>query len=139
MKKNYHVKEAVSLAWVDNVINLSQGEVYCIYSGLNNGYLINFEGLHYGRVRRKWLIVVPEFANTWGDDLHAMFTDDDEIAEAFVSEYEKQQDSVNVEGEEEYDPECGDYRYYPVLDGVFMKRLSQIKVEELNYLISKLG
>ncbi len=139
MKKNYLIKESVSNEWIDEVTQLSQGEVYCIQGGLNDAYLIDFRGLRYGRVRRKWLVVVPEFANTWGDDLHAMFTDDDEIAEKFISEYEKQQDSVNIEGEEEYDSECGDYRYYPVLEGVFMKTLKQIRTDELNKLISKLG
>lgn len=124
MKKNYHVKEAVSNEWIADVIQLSQGEVYCIQGGLNDAYAIDFHNLHYGRVRRNWLIVVPEFANEWGNELHAMLTDDETIVEHFIHEYEKQQD---------------DLEYYPVLEGVFMKSLKQIREEELNNLISKLG
>lgn len=124
MKKNYLIKESVSNKWIDEVTQLSQGEFYCIQGGLNDAYLIDFRGLRYGRVRRKWLIVVPEFANAWGDDLHAMLTDDEKIVSRFLDEYEKQQD----------DPE-----YYPALEGVFMKTLKQIRTDELNKLIGKLG
>lgn len=124
MKKNYLIKESVSNKWIDEVTQLSQSEVYLIQGGLNDAYLIDFRGLRYGRVRRNWLIVVPEFVNEWGDELHAMLTDDEKIAEKFISEYEKQQD----------DPE-----YYPVLEGVFMKTLKQIRTDELNKLIGELG
>lgn len=124
MKKNYLIKESVSNKWIDEVTQLSQSEVYCIQGGLNDAYLIDFRGLRYGRVRRNWLIVVPEFVNEWGDELHAMLTDDEKIVSRFMDEYEKQQD----------DPE-----YYPVLEGVFMKTLKQIRTDELNKLIGELG
>lgn len=124
MKKNYLIKESVSNKWIDEVTQLSQSEVYCIQGGLNDAYLIDFRGLRYGRVRRNWLIVVPEFVNEWGDELHAMLTDDEKIVSRFMEEYEKQQD----------DPE-----YYPVLEGVFMKTLKQIRTDELNKLIGELG
>lgn len=124
MKKNYLIKESVSNKWIDEVTQLTQSEVYLIQGGLNDAYLIDFRGLRYGRVRRNWLIVVPEFVNEWGDELHAMLTDDEKIVSRFMDEYEKQQD----------DPE-----YFPVLEGVFMKTLKQIRTDELNKLISKLG
>lgn len=124
MKKNYLIKESVSNKWIDEVTQLSQSEVYLIQGGLNDAYLIDFRGLRYGRVRRNWLIVVPEFVNEWGDELHAMLTDDEKIVSRFMEEYEKQQD----------DPE-----YYPVLEGVFMKTLKQIRTDELNKLIGELG
>lgn len=124
MKKNYLIKESVSNKWIDEVTQLSQSEVYCIQGGLNDAYLIDFRGLRYGRVRRNWLIVVPEFVNEWGDELHAMLTDDEKIVSRFMEEYEKRQD----------DPE-----YCPVLEGVFMKTLKQIRTDELNKLIGELG
>lgn len=124
MKKNYLIKESVSNKWIDEVTQLTQSEVYLIQGGLNDAYLIDFRGLRYGRVRRNWLIVVPEFVNEWGDELHAMLTDDEKIVSRFMDEYEKQQD----------DPE-----YFPVLEGVFMKTLKQIRTDELNKLIGKLG
>ena len=124
MKKNYLIKESVSNKWIDEVTQLTQSEVYLIQGGLNDAYLIDFRGLRYGRVRRNWLIVVPEFVNEWGDELHAMLTDDEKIVSRFMEEYEKQQD----------DPE-----YYPVLEGVFMKTLKQIRTDELNKLIGELG
>ena len=45
MKKNYLIKESVSNKWIDEVIQLSQGEVYCIQGGLNDAYLIDFRGV----------------------------------------------------------------------------------------------
>ena len=124
MKKNYLIKESVSNKWIDDVTQLTQSEVYLIQGCLNDAYLIDFRGLRYGRVRRNWLIVVPEFVNEWSDELHAMLTDDEKIVSRFMDEYEKQQD----------DPE-----YSPVLEGVFMKTLKQIRTDELNKLIGELG
>lgn len=137
MKKDYSISEPVSLEWINSAIELSKGETYEIDGGLNSAYLIDFSGLRYGRVRRHWLIVVPEYANEWDNKPHALLTDDDSKAKQFINEYEKQQDSYNEEGEPGYDENAGEYRYYPELAGVFMKTLDQISMDELNKYILK--
>lgn len=40
---------------------------------------------------------------------------------------------------EEYEKQQDDPEYYPVLEGVFMKTLKQIRTDELNKLIGELG
>lgn len=137
MKKDYSISEPVTLDWINSAMKLSKGETYEIDGGLNNAYLIDFSGLRYGRVRRHWLIVVPEYANEWGNKLHALLTDDDSKASRFIDEYEKQQDSYNEKGEPGYDENAGEYRYYPNLEGAFMQTLNQIAMNTLNKYISQ--
>lgn len=121
MKPNYYLKSAVTNAWINHILSLKPSTVYQIEGALNDAYLIDFSGLRYGRVKRQWLIVVPEYANTWGDNLHAMLTDDDRLADQFISEAERQQDSWNEA--------TGEYDYNPVLAGKFMKTFDQLNEE----------
>ena len=63
MKKNYVITNEVNSEWIQNVINLSDGDVYPIDTGTAFAYMVDFSNLHYGRVRRHWLVVIPEFQN----------------------------------------------------------------------------
>lgn len=125
MKKNYTIDSEVSTEWIQNAINLSDGEVYVIDQGTAYAYLIDFSNLHYGRVRRHWLVVIPEFQNEWSNAYHAMLTDSEKIADEFIQEYEKQQDSYNDEDSEDFDPDEGEYRYYPNLAGRWFLTFAQ--------------
>ena len=125
MKKNYTIDSEVSTEWIQNAINLSDGEVYVIDQGTAYAYLIDFSNLHYGRVRRHWLVVIPEFQNEWSNAYHAMLTDSEKIADEFIQEYEKQQDSYNDEDSEDFDPNEGEYRYYPNLAGRWFLTFAQ--------------
>lgn len=125
MKKNYTIHSEVSTEWIQNAINLSDGEVYVIDQGTAYAYLIDFSNLHYGRVRRHWLLVIPEFQNEWSNAYHAMLTDSEKIADEFIQEYEKQQDSYNDEDSEDFDPDDGEYRYYPNLAGRWFLTFAQ--------------
>lgn len=125
MKKNYTIDSEVSTEWIQNAINLSDGEVYVIDQGTAYAYLIDFSNLHYGRVRRHWLLVIPEFQNEWSNAYHAMLTDSEEIANEFIEEYEKQQDSYNDEDSEDFEPDEGEYRYYPELAGRWFLTFAQ--------------
>lgn len=125
MKKNYTIDSEVSTEWIQNAINLSDGEVYVIDQGTAYAYLIDFSNLHYGRVRRHWLLVIPEFQNEWSNAYHAMLTDSEKIADEFIQEYEKQQDSYNDEDSEDFDPDEGEYRYYPNLAGRWFLTFAQ--------------
>lgn len=125
MKKNYTIDSEVSTEWIQNVINLSDGDVYVIDQGTAYAYLIDFSNLHYGRVRRHWLLVIPEFQNEWSNAYHAMLTDSEKIANEFIQEYEKQQDSYNDENSEDFDPDEGEYRYYPNLAGRWFLTFAQ--------------
>ena len=125
MKKDYIIKNAVELAWIRDAIRLSKGECYQIDTGLATAYLIDFSGLRYGRVRRRWLLVVPEIQNEWSTAYHAMLTDSDKAADEFVSEYDKQQDSYNDEDSDDFDPEAGEYRYYPAVEGRWFPTFAQ--------------
>ena len=62
MKKDYYIKNPVNQEWINNTVHLSQGDTFIIQGCLNDAYLIDFSNLRYGRVRRKWLVVVPEYA-----------------------------------------------------------------------------
>lgn len=137
MKKDYYIKNPVDQEWINNTVHLSQGDTFIIQGCLNDAYLIDVSNLRYGRVRRKWLVVVPEYANEWGDNLHALLTDNDKLAGKFITEYEKQQDSYNEEGTKNFDPDAGEYRYYPMLEGTFMKSFAQLKQEALEKLFGK--
>lgn len=125
MKKNYVITNEVSSEWIQNVINLSDGDVYPIDTGTAIAYLIDFSNLHYGRVRRHWLVVIPEFQNEWSNAYHAMLTDSEKIANEFIEEYEKQQDSYNDEDSPDFDPDDGEYRYYPELAGRWFDTFEQ--------------
>lgn len=125
MKKNYTIDSEVSTEWIQNAINLSDGEVYVIDQGTAYAYLIDFSNLHYGRVRRHWLLVIPEFQNEWSNAYHALLTDSEKIADEFIQEYEKQQDSYNDENSEDFDPNEGEYRYYPNLAGRWFLTFAQ--------------
>lgn len=125
MKKNYTIDSEVSTEWIQNEINLSDGEVYVIDQGTAYAYLIDFSNLHYGRVRRHWLLVIPEFQNEWSNAYHALLTDSKKIADEFIQEYEKQQDSYNDEDSEDFDPNEGEYRYYPNLAGRWFLTFAQ--------------
>lgn len=125
MKKNYIIDSEVSTEWIQNAINLSDGEVYVIDQGTAYAYLIDFSNLHYGRVRRHWLLVIPEFQNEWSNAYHALLTDSEKIADEFIQEYEKQQDSYNDEDSEDFDPNEGEYRYYPNLAGRWFLTFAQ--------------
>ena len=125
MKKNYTIDSEVSTEWIQNAINLSDGEVYVIDQGTAYAYLIDFSNLHYGRVRRHWLLVIPEFQNEWSNAYHAMLSDSEKIADEFIQEYEKQQDSYNDEDSEDFDPDEGEYRYYPNLAGRWFLTFAQ--------------
>lgn len=125
MKKNYTIDSEVSTEWIQNAINLSDGEVYVIDQGTAYAYLIDFSNLHYGRVRRHWLLVIPEFQNEWANAYHALLTDSEKIADEFIQEYEKQQDSYNDENSEYFDPNEGEYRYYPNLAGRWFLTFAQ--------------
>lgn len=125
MKKNYTIDSEVSTEWIQNAINLSDGEVYVIDQGTAYAYLIDFSNLHYGRVRRHWLLVIPEFQNEWSNAYHALLTDSEKIADEFIQEYEKQQDSYNDENSEYFDPNEGEYRYYPNLAGRWFLTFAQ--------------
>lgn len=125
MKKNYTIDSEVSTEWIQNAINLSDGEVYVIDQGTAYAYLIDFSNLHYGRVRRHWLLVIPEFQNEWSNAYHALLTDSEKIADEFIQEYEKQQDSYNDEDSEDFDPNEGEYRYYPNLAGRWFLTFAQ--------------
>lgn len=125
MKKNYTIDSEVSNEWIQNAINLSDGEVYVIDQGTAYAYLIDFSNLHYGRVRRHWLLVIPEFQNEWSNAYHALLTDSEKIADEFIQEYEKQQDSYNDEDSEDFDPNEGEYRYYPNLAGRWFLTFAQ--------------
>ena len=52
MKKNYVITNEVSSEWIQNVINLSDGDVYPIDTGTAFAYMVDFSNLRYGRVRR---------------------------------------------------------------------------------------
>lgn len=125
MKKNYTIDSEVSTEWIQNAINLSDGEVYVIDQGTAYAYLIDFSNLHYGRVRRHWLLVIPEFQNEWSNAYHAMLSDSEKIADEFIQEYEKQQDSYNDEDSEDFEPDEGEYRYYPNLAGRWFLTFAQ--------------
>lgn len=125
MKKNYTIDSEVSTEWIQNAINLSDGEVYVIDQGTAYAYLVDFSNLHYGRVRRHWLLVIPEFQNEWSNAYHALLTDSEKIADEFIQEYEKQQDSYNDENSEDFDPDEGEYRYYPNLAGRWFLTFAQ--------------
>lgn len=125
MKKNYVITDEVSSEWIQNAINLSNGDVYPIDMGTDIAYLIDFSNLHYGRVRRHWLVVIPEFQNEWSNAYHAMLTDSEQIANEFIEEYEKQQDSYNDEDSPDFDPDDGEYRYYPELAGRWFDTFKQ--------------
>lgn len=125
MKKNYVITDEVSSEWIQNVINLSDGAVYTIDTGTDIAHLIDFSNLHYGRVRRHWLVVIPEFQNEWSNAYHAMLTDSEKIANEFIEEYEKQQDSYNDEDSPDYNPDDGEYHYYPELAGRWFDTFEQ--------------
>lgn len=125
MKKNYVLTDEVSGEWIQNAINLSDGDVYTVDTGTDDAHLIDFSNLHYGRVRRQWLVVVPEFQNEWSNAYHAMLTDSEKIANEFIEEYEKQQDSYNDEDSPDFDPDGGEYRYYPGLAGRWFDTFEQ--------------
>lgn len=125
MKKNYTIDSEVSTEWIQNVINLSDGDVYTIDTGTAFAYMVDFSNLHYGRVRRHWLVVIPEFQNEWSNAYHAMLTDSEKIADEFIEEYEKQQDSYNDDDSEDFDPDEGEYRYCPNLAGRWFLTFAQ--------------
>ena len=125
MKKNYVITNEVSSEWIQNVINLSDEDVYPIDTGTAFAYMVDFSNLHYGRVRRHWLVVIPEFQNEWSNAYHAMLTDSEKIANEFIEEYEKQQDSYNDEDSPDFDPDDGEYRYYPELAGRWFDTFEQ--------------
>ena len=125
MKKNYVITSEVDHEWIQNAIKLSDGAVYTIDTGTDIAHFIDFSNLHYGRVRRHWLVVIPEFQNEWSNAYHAMLTDSEKIANEFIEEYEKQQDSYNDEDSPDFDPEGGEYRYYPELAGRWFSTFAQ--------------
>lgn len=141
MKKNYTVKNADE-QWVMGVlakVSESGKESFVIQGGLNDMYLIPFDGLRLGRVRRNWLIAIPEYLNTQSNEMHVVLTDDEKIADKFFQEWAKQRDSYNDEDEPEYDENCGDYRYYPNLAGVLFPTLKEEREKEFNRLIKRLS
>ena len=125
MKKDYVINSEVSSDWIQNAIKLSDGSVYTIDTGTDTAYLIDFSNLHYGRVRRHWLVVIPEFQNEWSNAYHAMLTDSNTVADEFIKEYEKQQDSYNDENSSDFGPEGGEYHYYPALAGRWFDTFEQ--------------
>lgn len=103
-KKDYMIGE-ITLDWFNNN-NLSTRVIETIEGGLLDNYLIDFGGLRYGRVRRKYMIIVSEYRNEWSSAMVAVLTDDEDKANKFI-------DLAN----EAYDNED----YYPSLEGVFFK------------------
>lgn len=102
MKKDYLIGE-ITLEWF-NSNNLGSYLIETIEGGLLDNYLIDFSGLRYGRVRRKYMIIVSEYRNEWSSAMVAVLTDDEEKANKFI-------DLAN----EAYNNE----EYYPSLDGMF--------------------
>ena len=125
MKKDYIITDEVGRDWIQNAIKLSDGVVYQVDTGTDTDYLIDFSNLRYGRVRRHWLVVISEFQNEWSNAYHAMLTDSNAVADEFIEEYEKQQDSYNDESNPDFDPDGGEYRYYPELAGRWFDTFEQ--------------
>ena len=103
-KKDYLIGE-ITLDWF-NKNGLGSYLIETIEGGLLDNYLVDFSGLRYGRVRRKYMIVVSEYRNEWSSAMVAVLTDDEEKANKFI-------DLAN----EYYDNED----YYPSLEGMFFK------------------
>ena len=138
MKKNYSLNDRYNVTndSINEITKMAQengGDVYCIQGCLNDALLIDVSSLKFGRVNRHWLLVVPEYLNSWGDELHAVLTDSKRIANKFIDDYNKQQDSVNIEGEPDFDPEAGDYRYYPAFSNRWIKSLATERLDSLKH------
>lgn len=112
MKKDYMIGE-IDLKWFNNN-NLGNYLIETIEGGLLDNYLIDFSGLRYGRVRRKYMIIVSEYRNEWSSAMVAVLTDDEEKANKFI-------DLAN----EYYDDE----EYYPNLEGMFFKSYDERQKE----------
>lgn len=103
----------------------TQGDFYEVEGSLLTNYLINVEGFpfKYG-VRRKWLVVVEEFATTQSSTLHAFLTNDEKIADEFEDEEELFDQWRNDEiTDEDYDERTQGFagRWYPTLAAIRQK------------------
>ncbi|GET05391.1 hypothetical protein SY212_04210 [Ligilactobacillus agilis] len=112
MKKDYMIGE-ITLDWF-NKNGLGNYLIETIEGGLLDNYLIDFSGLRYGRVRRKYMIVVSEYRNEWSSAMVAVLTDDEEKANKFI----------DLANEYYDDEEC-----YPSLEGMFFKSYGERQKE----------
>lgn len=104
MKKDYMIGE-ITLEWFNNN-NLGTKVIETIEGGLLDNYLVDFSGLRYGRVRRKYMIIVSEYRNEWSSAMVAVLTDDEEKANKFIDVADAAYDNED---------------YYPSLEGMFFK------------------
>ena len=93
---------------LENTTNLLQQfaeldcETFTIEGGLNDTHLIITEPLqdHYkmGRIKfRKYMILGHEYAHEWGNHLYMQLTDNDQVFNDWLEEYEKQLEEYEKE------------------------------------------
>lgn len=125
MKKDYMIGE-ITLEWFNNN-DLGARVIETIEGGLLDNYLVDFSGLRYGRVRRKYMIIVSEYRSEWSSAMVAVLTDDEEKANKFI-------DLAN----EAYDNEDNE-DYYPSLGGVFFKSYDERQKESFEKAFKAFG
>lgn len=111
MKKDYMIGD-INLDWF-NKNNLGTRVIETIKGGPLHNYLVDFSGLCYGRVRRKYMIIVSEYRNEWPSQMVAVLTDDEAKADEFI-------DLADVPQDDEY---------YFSLEGMFFKSCNERQKE----------
>lgn len=113
---------------VEKIFAASHGECYEVEGSLISHYLIDFEGFRVGRVRRKWLVVVEEFASDQSSILHGFLTNDQKIADEFYDEWELDQSRKDKEiSDDEYDKRTQGFagRWYPTIAKIQQKEIEK--------------